>query len=89
MTCPDITEEQSKRAQEFSRAQVEAMCTYIEAERRLTELKEENAKLRELVAQMYPRAKAFLQMGVQLGCNDTLSYDWELQMQELRIEVPK
>lgn len=47
----------------------------------------ENAKLRELVAQMYPRAKAFLQMGVQLGCNDTLSYDWELQMQELGVEV--
>ena len=53
------------------------------------DLKAENAKLRDLVAQMYPRAKAFLQMGVQLGCNDTLSYDWELQMQELGIEVPE
>ena len=53
------------------------------------ELQGENAKLRELVVQMYPRAKAFLQMGVQLGCNDTLSYDWELQMQEMGIEVPE
>lgn len=44
-------------------------------------------RLRELVRRMYPRAKAFLQMGVRLGCTDTLSYDWELQMRELGIEV--
>lgn len=50
-------------------------------------LRVENAKLRELVRQMYPEAKAFLQLGVQLGCNDTLSYDWELQLHELGIEV--
>jgi len=48
---------------------------------------ENDAKLRELVKQMRPRAKAFLQMCVQLGCTDTLSYDWELQMHELGIEV--
>lgn len=48
MTYPDLTEEQSKRAQVFSRAQVDAMCAYTEAERRLTELERENAKLREL-----------------------------------------
>ena len=51
--------------------------------------KAENARLRELCKQMYPRAKAFLQMGVQLGCNDTLSYDWEQQMRELGVELPK
>lgn len=45
------------------------------------------AKLRELVQQMYPKAKAFLQMGVQLGCNDTLSYDWYLQLRDLGVEV--
>ena len=50
------------------------------------QLKAENAKLRELVRQMYPGAKAFLQLGVQLGCNDTLSYDWWLQLRELGIE---
>ena len=50
-------------------------------------LRVESAKLRELVRQMYPEAKAFLQLGVQLGCNDTLSYDWELQLHELGIEV--
>lgn len=52
MTCPDLTEEQSKRVQEFSKAQVDAMCAYTEAERRVTELKEENAKLREMVEDM-------------------------------------
>jgi len=50
-------------------------------------LRVESAKLRELARQMYPEAKAFLQLGVQLGCNDTLSYDWELQLHELGIEV--
>ena len=52
-----------------------------------SDLKAENAKLRELVQQMYPKAKAFLQMGVQLGCNDTLSYDWYLQLRDLGVEV--
>ena len=52
MTYPNLTEEQSKRVQEFSRAQVDAMCAYTEAERRLTELERENAKLREMVEDM-------------------------------------
>lgn len=68
-----------------TRNPVQQRRTYVNGEK----LQAENAKLREMVAQMYPRAKAFLQMGVQLGCNDTLSYDWELQMQELGVELPK
>lgn len=63
------------------------LCVKAEAEN--AKLHNKNAKLLELCKQMYPRAKAFLQMGVQLGCNDTLSYDWELQMQELLMEVPE
>lgn len=51
------------------------------------QLETENAKLRELVKQMYPIAKADLQLGVVLGCKDTMSYDWALQMTELGIEV--
>ena len=47
----------------------------------------ENAKLRELVTEMYPYAKAFLQQGVMLGCNDTMSYDWFLQLRKMGIEV--
>ena len=52
-------------------------------------LQVENAKLRRLARQMYPYAKANLQLGVALGCNDTMSYDWALQMVELGIEVPE
>lgn len=55
---------------------------------KIARLRGENAKLTQLVRQMYPRAKANLQLGVMLGCNDTLSYDWALQMTELGIEVP-
>ena len=58
-------------------------------QRAICSLDDENQRLREMVAQMYPRAKAFLQIGVQMGCNDTLSYDWEQQMRELGIEVGK
>lgn len=52
-------------------------------------LQEYGAKLTNLAKQMYPLAKAHLQLGVALGCNDTLSYDWALQMTELGIEVPE
>lgn len=48
---------------------------------------DENAKLRELAAEMYPYAKAFLQQGVMLGCNDSKSYDWFLQLRELGVVV--
>ena len=54
---------------------------------RLARAEADNAELRELARQMYPKAKAFLQMGVRLGCNDTLSYDWYLQLRELGVEV--
>lgn len=47
----------------------------------------DHAKLTELAKQMYPYAKAHLQLGVALGRNDTLSYDWALQMVDLGIEV--
>lgn len=50
-------------------------------------LKAENAKLRELAAEMYPYAKAFLKEGAMLGCVDSKSYDWFLQLRELGIEV--
>lgn len=50
-------------------------------------LQAENAKLRRLAQQMYPIAKAHLQLGVKLGSTDTMSYDWALQMVELGIEV--
>ena len=91
MTYPNLTEEQSKRAQEFSRAQVEAMFTYIEAERRLTELKEENAKLRDLCEWLLNpyRLGAVTGEGVdKRWCRET--YDGgSYRLRELGIEVPK
>lgn len=56
-------------------------------ERENGQLKYENVKLRELVQQMYPIAKAYLQFGVMLGRIDGMSYDWALQMIELGVEV--
>lgn len=38
-----------ERSRAHSRAQTDAMMVYIEAERRVKELKDENAKLRDLV----------------------------------------
>lgn len=75
----------------LSREALEADFRFVvdrmrEAECEWERLKAENEKLRELVRQMYPGAKAFLQLGVRLGCNDTLSYDWWLQLRELGIE---
>lgn len=61
------------------REKINTMINAVEAE---------NTKLRKLVQQMYPLAKACLQLGVALGHNDDLSYDWVLQMIELGIEVP-
>lgn len=53
----------------------------------VAELVAENAKLRELAAEMYPYAKEFLKEGVMLGCIDSKSHDWYLQLRELGIEV--
>lgn len=55
----------------------------------MANLRKENAKLRELAAEMYQYAKAFLKEGVMLGCIDSKSHDWFLQLRELGIEVDK
>jgi len=47
----------------------------------------ESAKLRELVAEIYPYAKAYLQEWRVLGCIDSKSYDWYLRLLELGVEV--
>lgn len=50
-------------------------------------VRDENARLRELCAEMYPYAKAFLKEGVMLGCIDSKSYDWFLQLREMGVDV--
>ena len=47
----------------------------------------ENAKLRELLAEMYPCAKAYLQEWLVVGGIDSKIYDWHLRLRELGIEV--
>ena len=42
-----------QRNADFCRAQTDAQLAYIEAERRVVELEDENAKLRELVRDMW------------------------------------
>ena len=53
----------------------------------LDNLKAENTKLRKLVTEIYPYAKACLQEWRIVGCIDSKSYDWYLQLRELGIEV--
>lgn len=51
------------------------------------ELLAENAKLRELLAEIYPYAKAYLQEWLVFGGIDSKSYDWYLRLRELGIEM--
>lgn len=59
----------------------------VERNQCIRQLRTENKKLRELTAKMYPYARAYAQMGLAMGCNDSASYDWYLQLRELGIEV--
>lgn len=52
-------------------------------------LRIDNAMLRELVAEIYPYAKAYLQQWRMLGRIDSKSYDWYLRLLELGVEVPE
>lgn len=53
----------------------------------IDQLKAENAKLRELVAEIYPYAKAYLQKWRMVGGIDSKSHDWYLRLLELGVEV--
>lgn len=49
----------------------------------------ENAKMGELLAEIYPYAKAYLQEWLVFGGIDSKSYDWYLRLRELGVEVDK
>lgn len=53
MNYAELSVAQHHRAKEFSKAQTDAMAAYCDAEHDLRELQVENAKLRELVRDMY------------------------------------
>ena len=50
-------------------------------------LKAENTKLRQITKRMWPFAKAYLELMPTLGLNDSESYDIEMALRELGIEV--
>ena len=51
------------------------------------ETEAKNEKLRELAAEMYPCAKAYIQEWLMVGGIDSKSYDWYLRLRELGVEV--
>ena len=53
MTYEELAVLQYGRSKSFSEAQTEAMAAYCQAEHDLKQLQQENAKLRELCADMY------------------------------------
>lgn len=53
----------------------------------LPAIEDENARLRELLAEVYPCAKAYLQEWLVAGGIDSKSYDWYLRLRELGVEV--
>ena len=85
-----------QRNEDFCKAQTDVQMAYIEAEREVRQLKAENAKLRELVADMwrftgtackkYPRLFDPAAQGGQMVRPNMLD-SFEQHMRELRIEV--
>lgn len=61
MNYAELSVAQHQRAKEFSKAQVDAMTAYCEAEGDLRELQAENAKLRELIRDMWHELDAATQ----------------------------
>jgi hypothetical protein len=58
-----------------------------ELEQKNATLTAENAKLRKMVEEMHPFAKAYMSDAMIFGCVDDKSFGWEMCMRELGIEV--
>lgn len=59
MTYAELSEAQARRSRQFAEAQTDAMSVYCDAERDLKELQAENAKLRELLLDVWNDAMQF------------------------------
>lgn len=57
MSYEELTALQYGRSKSFADAQTEAMAAYCQAEHDLKQLQAENAKLRELLAELYESAR--------------------------------
>jgi len=73
-----------QRNADFCNAQTDAQMAYIEAEREVDRLQAENAKLRELVADMWH--EGMCECGSRGKCA-SCEYDYPTRMRELGIEV--
>jgi hypothetical protein len=91
MTYAELSEAQVRRSRQFAEAQTDAMSVYCDAERDLKELQAENAKLRELVRDMY---KAFMHGNCYRWCEfkEPCNYisdgncQWYDRMRELGVD---
>lgn len=77
-----MTEEQERQSEAYKESLRRALSAQYE---KVATLEAENAKLRELLAEMYPCAKAYLQEWLVVGGIDSKSYDWYLRLRELGV----
>lgn len=87
MNYTELTIMQASRAKTFSAAQTDAIAAYCQAEHDLKEMQDENAKLRELMRDMWEFG-----FGCNSGANDAWAWhermdELEDRMRELGIEV--
>ena len=90
MNYAELAVVQASRAKTFSTAQTDAMTAYCQAEHDLKELQAENAKLRELVAELVSTTVK-CQNGecdnCQFGNPTGFGCTWDARMRELGVEV--
>ena len=84
MTYEELAVLQYGRSKSFSEAQVEAMAAYCQAEHDLKQLQQENAKLRELVRDMWN--EGMCECGSRGKCA-RCEYGYPDRMRELGVEV--
>ena len=84
MTYEELAVLQYGRSKSFSEAQVEAMAAYCQAEHDLKQLQQENAKLRELVRDMWN--EGMCECGSRGKCESCM-YDYPTRMRELGVDA--
>lgn len=84
MTYEELAVLQYGRSKSFSEAQVEAMAAYCQAEHDLKQLQQENAKLRELVRDMWNEGMCECD---ERGACAECEYHYTDRMRELGVDV--
>ena len=84
MTYEELTALQYGRSKSFSEAQTEAMAAYCQAEHDLKQLQQENAKLRELVRDMWNEGMCECD---ERGACAECEYHYTDRMRELGVDV--